>query len=235
MLDNAGQCRIGFCFLSISFIQSGSVPIADASAGVSWSHVSRALNTNADASYSFRTSFRQNLLWRIQHVQLCAVRALTLVHTVVKALDVSRRGEPTISSSGGVRETLHGFISPFVSLFLSRSIFYKTHTSFCIKQELAITQPPFFPWWSKCMDHQTPPPPRSLKAEIWGIRWNSAQIYRAWWYFVWPICISLIWCRDKEHESSLSSAAPVSAFVEKSLHRVQSRQYRSTLRPFSKV
>lgn len=54
------------------------------------------------------------------------------------------------------------------------------------------------------------PPSRSLKAEIWGIRWNSAQIYRAWWYFVWPICISLIWCCDKEHESSLSSAAPVS-------------------------
>lgn len=59
MLDNAGQRRLGFCFLTFPFIQSGSVPIDAVLPGSSvavgsWSHVSRALNTNADASYSFK-------------------------------------------------------------------------------------------------------------------------------------------------------------------------------------
>lgn len=75
--------------------------------------------------------------------------------------------------------------------------------------------------------HPPPPPSPALKAEIWWIRWNSAQNSRSWWYFVWPICISLIWSHDKEDESSLSSAASVSAFAGGSLHRVQNTQYRS--------
>lgn len=76
----------------------------------SWSHVS-----DADTSHSFRISFRRNLLRRTSKddltrrlrmyttlcddnmYMLCVVRALALVHTVVKAADVSRRGEPTIS------------------------------------------------------------------------------------------------------------------------------------------
>lgn len=136
----------------------------------SWSHVSRVLNTNADASYSFRT-FRQNLLRRTskddliyRHVQLCAVRALTLVHTVVEAADVSRRGEPTISSCVEVCVRRSMVLSAPLSPSFYPDPYFIKHTLPLYKTRIIYHSATlfflFFPRWSKCTDHQTLIPPR---------------------------------------------------------------------------
>lgn len=150
------------------------------------------------------------------------------------------RGEPTISPRQEFCVRRFMFYQTFCLSFFYPDPYlwalHKTHNSFCIKQELSISQPPSFLFFfhgglnARTTKLSSPlPTPPALKAEIWWIRWNSAQNYRAWWYFVWPICISLIWSHDKEHESSLSSAASVSTFVGRSLHRVQNRQYQCAL------
>lgn len=153
MLDDAGQRRIGFCFLSFSSIQSGSVPIDAALPGSSvavrsWSHVSRALNTNADASYSFK-----DVSWTGSATAHIQRRPHLPTWTVVRrarspfGCQSCRREQERWANYLLLRRCAWDapwFYQPFcLPLFLSRSIFYKTHTSFCIKQELSITQPPF--------------------------------------------------------------------------------------------